>query len=85
MNNINTFQVYRKQVPLGIEFKAPKNITFGFQFQRKRFSVWYDASLKDDCDYIIIATGEMIPMDGDLIQSYILEDGFTVFHLIKLK
>lgn len=65
-------------------FKAPKIVTFGWQEQRKAFSVWFSASDKAETDYRIVGTGHEFIAGGILRASVVMPDGFHVFHLVEI-
>lgn len=73
--------ICRTQVDLMRPFKAPRNLTFGFQAKRNAFSVWYQSSDSHDCSYIIVATGA--EADGEIVASCVMDDGFHVWHLVR--
>jgi hypothetical protein len=64
-------------------FKAPKNCTFGWQQAREKFSVWFDMEALHDTEYIIVGTGHSF-LSGKLRQSFVMPDGFQVYHLIEI-
>jgi len=77
-------KIFRKPIVPGTEFKAPANITAGYQQTRGEFSFWYEEGAQDNSSYMIVATGHDFPAHGSLIQTIIMPDGFHVFHLIQL-
>lgn len=80
-------RVIRQAITLGEEFTAPRNITFGYQRVRSEFSVWYpDDADQDECKYIVLGTGHEFPLGhtGKLVNSFVMPDGFEVYHLIRL-
>ncbi len=75
--------VHRKQVDIGKEFTAPKNLTLGFQTAREAFSVWYASDDKTEWKYIVLPTGQEFECSLELLQTVCI-DGFNVFHLCRL-
>lgn len=75
--------IHRKQVDVGAIFKAPADVTFGYQAERKAFSVWHHAGDPDDTDYIILGTGHDGPDGFELVSTVVLPDGFFAFHLLR--
>jgi hypothetical protein len=79
-----THQIHRKEViDPDKPFKAPKNVTFGWQNARQEFSVWYLDTDAHDTEYIIVGTGHPF-LGGKLRQSFVMPDGFQVYHLIEV-
>jgi hypothetical protein len=79
--------IYRTQVPdVGITFKAPREVTFGYQHERGAFSVWHKSGDAEDCHYIVLGTGHRYSgtEGSSLVASVVMPDGFHVFHLIRL-
>lgn len=84
MGNFQT--IHRQTVPVGQYFKAPFNVSFGYQDQRGDFSVWFPSGPQDTHEYIVIGTGHSTPDDRrfELVDSVVLPDAFTVFHLCRV-
>lgn len=77
--------IYRKEISIRTTtFRAPRQVTFGWQEARSSFSVWYEAGCVDDCTYQIIGTGFSVGQRFELVQTIIMPDGFHAFHLIRL-
>ena len=76
-------KIYRKTIEPLQRFKAPLNITVGFQFHRAQFSIWYSSGDEHNTNYILVPTGIECGI-GTLINSVVMDDGFTVFHLLEL-
>lgn len=64
-------------------FKAPKVVTFGWQQARQTFSVWFQQGAEEDTEYIIVGTGHPF-LSGKLRATFVMPDGFQVYHLIEL-
>ena len=77
-------QVYRKEIIPGLIYKAPKNVTFNFQTQRKAWSIWYNSSDPETEDYMILVTGEEIRRPFEIVETLISPDGFMAVHLVRL-
>ncbi len=79
-------QIYRKEIKLGVPFKATSQITFGYQAQRESFSIWFRASESDSeySNYIVLGTGHEYDGNAHLVSSVVMPDGFTVFHLLRI-
>lgn len=80
-------KIHRKEIRLGVVFKAPISITVGFQNERESFSVWFEEGRSDpqkeiQYDYVLIPTWDECPFVGRLKQTVIMPDGFTVYHLV---
>ena len=75
--------IHRQGITNGHIFYAPRNVTFGWQESRQEFSVWFEAGALKDCLYEVVGTGHQFN-DGELVASYVMSDGFHVFHLIRV-
>ena len=77
--------IYRTEIPgLNRPFKAPKHVTFGWQQERGKFSVWHLAGAEADTEYIVVDTGTELKDGAALRATTILPDGFFAFHLVEL-
>lgn len=79
-------QIHRKEIQahLGERFKAPRNVTFGYQKSRDAFSVWYVSDDRHDDVYMVVGTGHEFPENMELVASSVAGD-FLVFHLLREK
>ena len=75
--------IFRTNAPVGELFKAPSDVTFGFQSARGEFSVWHPSDAIPTDTYLIVGTGHEFA-DGELVATTVLPDGFMVFHLIRV-
>jgi hypothetical protein len=81
--------VFRQTVAVGTIFEAPHNITFGYQEARTDFSFWYVSGDSNEATqphykYLILGTGHPYPGKFELVSSFVMADGFHVFHLCRL-
>ena len=77
--------IHRTEVKLGVEFTAPERVTFGYQEERKTFSVWYVNTDTSSVRYIALGTGWDSQPDLEIVSSFIMPDGFEVYHLCRIK
>lgn len=78
--------IHRMPVDVNARFKAPLNVTFGWQEKRQLFCLWFDAADADNPsnpEYIVVGTGHPF-QNGTLVASIVLPDGFHTYHLIRL-
>lgn len=74
-----------REIELGKPFRAPDNVTFGYQEARKSFSYWFEDSFTDDqYEYIVLGTGHTCEHKLKLMQTIVLPDGFHSFHLYRI-
>lgn len=76
--------VHRLECEVAVIFKAPRHVTFGWQQERKAFSVWYRSDEKYTCYYVILGTGHETKENIELVASVVVPDGFHVFHLCRI-
>ena len=76
--------IHRTECSAGMEFSAPRPVTFGWQDARQMFSVWHSAVDVAECRYVILGTGYSHPSPVELVASCIMPDGFHVFHLCRI-
>lgn len=79
--------IYRTQIEkVSRVFKGPRKVTFGWQQDRKAFSIWHSSTASFDTEYIVVATDEALPSPrGGKIRATIILDGFDAFHLVELE
>jgi hypothetical protein len=81
--------IYRTQC--GDErFQAPRNVTFGYQVERRAFSVWHLAGDRATDTYVVVGTGHDFEAgdEPELVASVETDDGWTgptMFHLVRVK
>lgn len=84
MKTMNTpAQIWRKALIRASRVRAPRNVTFAHQPAREQFSLWFNTLEQQDCEYLIVPTGEDIPPGGELAATAVASDGFEVAHLIR--
>lgn len=77
--------IYRKEINFATFF-APRVVTLGYQRERKAFSVWFNChDARHECHYKLVPTGDPFDPNSELVASCVMDDGFTVFHLIRLE
>lgn len=79
-------KIWRTECPaVGVPFKAPRAVSFGWQHDRGVFSVWHVAEAESSETYVVLGTDWEFPGIAELVASVVMSDGFHVFHLCRLR
>lgn len=79
--------IHRHPVPdVGVVFHGPSGpVTFGYQAERKSFSIWFVEMGESfwATEYIVVGTGTGEAPEGFGIVASTVVDGFYAFHLLR--
>jgi len=70
-------------VEIGIQFRAPGNVTFGCKGNREGLYIWYDSGKESNTSYIVVGTDYKIPFDSWMIIGTAIEEAGLVWHLVR--